>query len=213
MWRGAFKIKAVARLQPIVLAFVQPDFKVTAKNMKELLSLVRVGLPAAAAGFDAKEVRLHRRIPPGQQFHADTRRGFQNFSLGRADKTRIIALRLEEGKYVGAVEARDAAKRGDRRAHLAALECTEKTNRNARGLGDLRKGKAAPGAQSPKTLPRGERALGGQGNYTLVLEDMNDGGRIEAAGTPKKNGTLQQAHVGFAIEPVTALCPPRRDQS
>src|SRR5215467_2982957 len=66
MRNGAFKIKAVAWLQPIVLGFIQPDFKVTSKNMKELLSFVRVGLPAAAAGLDAKEVGLHRCASPGQ---------------------------------------------------------------------------------------------------------------------------------------------------
>src|SRR5579859_367394 len=79
----AFKIKTVAGLQPVMLALIQPDFKVAPKNMQEFLALVRVGLAAAAAGLYAEKVRLHRRVAPGKQFHANIRRSFQNFSFGR----------------------------------------------------------------------------------------------------------------------------------
>src|SRR5215831_8373509 len=77
----AFKIQAVAGLQPVVFAFVQPDFKITAKHVEKFLPFVRVGLPATATGLDAEQVGLHRRVSPGQQFHADVRRGFENLSF------------------------------------------------------------------------------------------------------------------------------------
>ena len=95
---------------------------------------------------------------------------------------------------------------------MAALERAEKADRNAGGFGDLRKGKAAPDAQAAKTLPGTERAFRGRRYYALALEDMNDRGRIEATSTPEKNGSLQQAHVGFAIQPVAALGALRSDQ-
>src|SRR5215469_6882344 len=95
MRRRAFKIQAVTGLQPVVFAFVQPDFKITAKHVQKFLTFVRVGLPATTAGLDAEEVGLHRRVSPGQQFHADIRRGFQNFSFRRADQARIVPRGLE----------------------------------------------------------------------------------------------------------------------
>src|SRR6266481_8848996 len=49
-------------------------------------------------------------------------------------------------------------------------------------------------------------------NNTLALEDMDDGGGIEAAGPAKENRALQQAHVGFGKQAVATLRTLRCDQ-
>jgi hypothetical protein len=54
-----------------MFTFAQPDFKFSTKHMKEFLSLVGIRFTAAATGFDAEEVRLHRRVSPGKQLHAN----------------------------------------------------------------------------------------------------------------------------------------------
>ena len=68
----------------------------------------------AGPGFDAKKVRLHGGIAPGQQLHANAGRGLQDFSLGRFDVPRGVSVGIEERNNVGFVEAGDAAQRGDR---------------------------------------------------------------------------------------------------
>src|SRR5215472_3726196 len=73
MRNRAFKIQTVAAFKPVMLAWIQPDFKISAKHMQEFLPLVRVGFAAAPAGLHAKKVRLHRRVAPRQQFHANVR--------------------------------------------------------------------------------------------------------------------------------------------
>src|SRR5919109_2588611 len=95
MRNRAFKIKTVAGFQPIMFAFIQPDFKISPQHMQKFLSLVRVGFATASAGFHTKKVRFHRRVSPGEQFHANIRRGFQNFSFRRPDQALIFAGSLE----------------------------------------------------------------------------------------------------------------------
>src|ERR1700694_5420355 len=112
----------------IMLLGVEPDLKISAKNVQEFLAFVRVGCTAAATRFDAEKMRLHRRVPPGEQLHAHAWRGLQDFSLMRAHKARIIARSFEQGKNVRVVEAGDAAQRGNRGAHLAALQGAEETD-------------------------------------------------------------------------------------
>src|SRR5258708_9628703 len=81
MRRGAFEVKAVARLQSIVLAGTQPDFKRAAKDVEEFLAFVRVGFAAAPTWFHTKKMRLHGGISPRQEFHAYACLGFHNFPL------------------------------------------------------------------------------------------------------------------------------------
>src|SRR5437588_387160 len=138
----------------IMLLGVEPDLKISAQDVQEFLSFVRVGFAAAATGLDAEKMRFHRRVSPSKKFHAHVRRGLQDFSLIRAHQARIIAGSFEEGKNVRAVKARDAAQRGDRRAHLPALESAEKTNGDAGGASHLSQRKAAPRSQAPAVLLR-----------------------------------------------------------
>src|SRR5258708_31381306 len=138
----------------IMLLGVEPNFKVSAKDVQEFLALVRVGFTAAASGFDAEKMRLHRRVSPGQQFHAHVRRSLQDFPLIWAYEARIIAGSFEEGENVGAIEAGDAAQGGDRGAHLAALEGAEKTDGDTGGASHLGQRKAAAGPEAAGTLPR-----------------------------------------------------------
>src|SRR4029077_8521846 len=58
MRRGAFKIKAVAALQMVLLA-VKGDLQFSAEHEEELLAFVGVGLAAAGLGGDAEQMRLH----------------------------------------------------------------------------------------------------------------------------------------------------------
>src|SRR5713226_5620410 len=120
--------------------------------MQEFLTFVRVGFTAAPSGFDAEKMRLHHRVSPGQQLHAHFRRGFQDFSLIGAYQPRIIAGGFEERKNVGAVEARDAAQRGNRGTHLAALESAEKAHGDTSGASHLRQRETSPGSQAAETL-------------------------------------------------------------
>src|SRR5580704_2936841 len=61
MRRGALEIEAVPRFEPVMFLAVQPDFKNAAKYVQELFAFVRVRLPTAPTGFDAKKMRLHHR--------------------------------------------------------------------------------------------------------------------------------------------------------
>src|ERR1035438_3846798 len=70
MRRGAFKIKAVAALQMVLLAS-QRDLQFSAEHEQELLAFVGVGLTAARFWFDSKKMRLHYFVAPGEQFHAN----------------------------------------------------------------------------------------------------------------------------------------------
>src|SRR5258708_38533020 len=148
------EIEAVATFKNIMFLRVEPNLKIPAHDMQEFLAFMRVGFTAAPSGFDAEKMRLHHRVSPGQQLHAHFRRGFQDFSLIGAHQPRIIARRFEERKNVGAVEAGDAAQRGNRGAHLATLEGAEKAHGHTGGASHLRQGEAAAGSQAAETLSR-----------------------------------------------------------
>src|SRR6267142_6613672 len=148
----AFEIKTVAGFQAVVFFAVQPDFKITTKDVQEFFALVRIGFAAAAAGFDAEEMRFHRCIAPGQQFHADVRRSLQDFSLSWANEPGMFPCGFEKREDVGAIEAGDAAERGDRGAHLAAFETAEKSHGYTGRSGYLRERESAPRSQAPETL-------------------------------------------------------------
>src|SRR5208282_1391924 len=104
MRRGAFKIKAVAALQMVLLA-VKSDLQLSTQYEKELLAFVGVRLAAAGLGRDAEQVRLHYFVSPGEQFHAHAGTGFEHLALGRAHQSGIRFRRIEKIKDVGAVIA------------------------------------------------------------------------------------------------------------
>ncbi len=209
----AFEIEAVAGFQVVVLLAVQPDFKITTKDVQEFFALVRIGFAAAAAGFDAEEVRFHRRIAPGKQFHANVRRSLQDFSLRWANEPGMFAGGFEKREDVGAIEAGDTTERGDRGAHLAALETAKKSHGYAGGTRYLREGESAAGSQAPETLTGMRLNFRSGRNNALAFQHMNDGGRIEAASAAKKNRALEQAHIRFGIKTVAALRAQRRDEA
>ena len=207
MWSGAFKVKTVAGFETVVFIVFQPNFEIAAEDVEKFFAFVGVGFAAAAAGAHAEEVRLHGGVAPGEEFHADAGSGFENFALGRAHETGILFRGFKKGKDIRAIETCDAAKRRDRGAHLAAFKGAEKTDGDAGGAGDLREREAAAGAQAAETLAG--KALGifcrGCGGVALALEDVHDGGGIEAAGAAEKNGPAQEAHVGVGVFAVAAL--------
>src|SRR6266404_3268081 len=211
--RGAFKIQAIARFQEIVAVVVQPEFELAAQDMQEFLAFVGVGFAAAAAGFHAEEVRLHGGVAPGEKFHADLGAGFEDFALRGTHKMLPFTVRFEEGDDVGFVKTGDAAERGDRTAHLAALEGAEESDGNAGGAGDLGEGKFAAHPEAAKALAGKLRRVGGGGDDALFFEDVHDGRGIQAARTAEENGALQQADVGFGVHPITTLGALRRNEA
>src|SRR6516162_5375531 len=106
---------------------------------------------AAAAGFDAKKMRLHCGVAPSQQLHPDGGAGLKDFTLRRTNKGLGVPVRFEHGKDIGFVEARDAAEGGDRGAHLAALESAQKAYGDTRGAGDLSQRMFFSMARAPPT--------------------------------------------------------------
>src|SRR5258708_38373279 len=103
MWRGTLEIKTVARLHAEMLIGVEPDFEFAAQDVQEFFAFVSVRFAAAAAGLDAKKMRLHGRGAPGKKFHADALGGFANSALDCAHEFGIVPRRLEERKNIGAI--------------------------------------------------------------------------------------------------------------
>src|SRR5258708_8851641 len=192
---------------------VAPNLKISAHDMQEFFAIMRVGFAAAASRFDAEKMRLHRRVSPGQQLHAHFRRGFQDFSLVRAHQARIISGGFEERKNVGAVEAGDAAQRGNRGAHLAALESAEKADGDSSGPSHVGQRKAAAGTQAAEPLPGGERTFCWGRDDSLALEHVGDGGGVEVAGPAKENSALHQPRVRFGKKEGWALRTLRRNEA
>src|SRR5450755_1965548 len=104
MRRGAFKIKAVAAPQMVLLAG-QRDLQFSAQYEQELFALVGIRLAAARFWFDSKKMRLHYFVAPGEQFHANTGAGFEHLALGWAYQSGIRFRRIEKIKDVGAIVA------------------------------------------------------------------------------------------------------------
>src|SRR5260370_9856403 len=107
-------------------------------------------------------------MSPGQQLHAHVRRGLQDFSLIRTHQARMFTSGFEERKNVCTVEAGDAAQRGNRGAHLAALEGAEKTNGDTGRASHLSQRKAAAGPQAAEAPARGEPTLGRAREHPLA---------------------------------------------
>jgi len=120
---------------------------------------------------------------------------------------------FEKREDVGAIEAGNAAKRGDRGAHLAALEAAEKSHGYAGGSRYLREGESPARSQAPETLTGMRLRFPKGGDDALAFQYMNDGGGVEAASAAEKNRALEQAHIGFGIEAIAALRAQRRDEA
>src|SRR4029077_7899755 len=120
--------------------------------MQELFAFMRVRSPTAATGFDAKKMRLHHRLAPGQKLDAHAGSGLQNFSLAGPDKPRIFRGGFKQRQNICAIEPRDAAQRGDGGAHLAAFERAEEANGILGGLRPLCEGQSAANTQPTEAL-------------------------------------------------------------
>ena len=115
---------------------------------------------------------------------------------------------------LGAILVGDAIERGlDIVHHLAALEAAEKSHGYVGGARYLREGESTARSEAPETLTGMRRAVRSGRNDALSFQYMNDGGRIEAASAAEKNRPLEQAHIGFGIEAITALCAQRSDEA
>src|SRR5258707_7658426 len=204
MGRGAFEIQTVPRFQPIVFRAVEPDLEFSAEDVQKFFPFVSVGFATATVRLHAEEMGLHRGVPPGEQLHANTGSGLQDFPLAGTHEMRIFSRSLEKRQDIRTVEARDAAKSGDRGTHLAALDGAEESDGDTRGFGDLCEGKPAARAETAKTLPRKSRGFRRRRYDALPLQNVNDGGGIQAASATEKERTLEQADVAVSVEAVAA---------
>jgi len=211
MWSGAFEIEAVTRFEFVVALIVKPDFEFTAKNVEEFFAVVRIGLAAAAARFDAEKMRFHGSVAPGEQFHADAAAAFEDLSFGWTNERRCIAVRVEQRHEVRFVESRDALQCGDRRAHLAALQCAQKTDRDASGARHLCEREAAFQAETAKALARRLPGICRRERKSLFLQNVNDRGGIQAPSSAKEDCALEETNVRFAIQAIAAFRALRRD--
>src|SRR4029077_16255230 len=157
-----------------MLLAVKPDFKLSAKDVQEFFAFMRIRFAAATTGLDAEKMRFHHRVSPGQQLHAHIRRGLEDFSLIWAHQARSITGSFKERKNVRSVEARDAAQRGNRGAHLPSFKRAEKTNGDSGRASHLSQRKAAAGPQAAEALPGQEPALRLSSDNSLALEHVND---------------------------------------
>ncbi len=183
---------------------VQPDFKFAAEDVEKLLAFMGVRFAAAAAGFDAEEMRFHGSVAPGEEFHADIGAGFKDFALGRADERLSIAVSFKHGEDIRFVEAGDALKCGNGGAHLTAFEGAEKADGDFGGARDCRQRKAALHAQASKALAGRLASIGWRRDYSLFLEDVYNRGRIEAASAAKEESTLEETDVRLGVHAIVA---------
>ncbi len=160
---------------------MQPDFEFAAQDVEKFFALVRVGFTAGAAGLDAEEVWLHGGVAPGEKFHTDLGTGFEDLTLGGANKVLSVAVGFKHGEDIGFVKTRDALKRGNGGTHLAALEGAQKTDGNLCGAGDLSERQAAFDAQTAEALAGRLQSVGRSGDDALFFKNVYNRGGIEAA--------------------------------
>ena len=67
--------------------------------------------------------------------------------------------------------------------------------------------------QSAETQTRELRCIVRSGDNPLFLEDVSNGGRIEAARATQKKRTLQKTYIGFRIHAILTLRAVRSDES
>src|SRR5262252_8531286 len=171
---GTLKVEAVAGPEQVVLVLIQPDFEMAAQNVKKFLAFVRVRLAAVAARLDAEKMRFHGSVAPGEQFHANAFGGFEDFAFSRFHHARVLFCRLEEGKNIGPVIARDTAQSGDRCPHLSAFKRAQKADRNVGGFCNLGQRESAPLAKAAEARTGRDRIFRRDRNDTLPFKDMND---------------------------------------
>src|SRR5689334_5486522 len=83
----ALEVEAVAGLQAILITFeryvqLAPEYK------KKFFALVGVGITTAGMGRDAKQVRLHNRVSPGEQLHTHAGARLEDLAALRPDQSR-----------------------------------------------------------------------------------------------------------------------------
>jgi hypothetical protein len=209
----AFEVEAVAGTQAVVALMLEPDFEFAPQDVEKFLAFVRVRFSAASARFHSEEMWLHSSVTPGEKFHAYFGIGLEDFAFVGTHERGSVAVGIKERNDIGFVKARDAAQRGDGRTHLAALKGAKKTDGDACGTGHLCEGKSALHTQTAEDLSGRLASFGGNNRVALFFQNVNDGGGVEPARAPKKNSTLQQAHIRFGIETITAFRALRRDES
>src|SRR6266568_6544703 len=129
----ALEIKTVAGLEAVFFS-PEKNLQLALEHKKKLFTDVSVGFATARVWSNAEKMRLHDRISPGQQLHADSRASFQDFACIRPHQMFVGFRGVVKIENVGFVIARQFAQSADRRTHLRPLESTEESNRDAGGL-------------------------------------------------------------------------------
>src|SRR5438105_2809577 len=206
--RSTFKIKAVSGLQPVFL-FLELNLQLSTEHVKKFLAFVRVRLTAAGIGRDPKKVRLHDRITPGKQFHAHSGPGLQHFTVVGAYDAAIRFCRIKKIQDVRLVKPCQFAQRADRGTHVRPLQRAEEPYGNSYVLGNLGQGKSSLDAQLAQV-----QTDGGAGSVTrrlypaILLEHLQDSGRVQSADPTQEAGALEQFYVLGGVKPVLAFGAP-----
>src|SRR5438552_18667554 len=102
------------------------DLQLALQYKKKFFPNVSVGFAAACPRSNAEQMRFHNRVSPSQQFHADSRSCFENFSSLGAHQMFVRLGGVVKIEYGGFVVAGKPAQRTDRSGHLRAFDGAEK---------------------------------------------------------------------------------------
>jgi len=152
-----------------VFFVANPNLKCAANHVKEFLAFVGVRLAATAAGLDAKEMRLHGLVAPGEKLHANAFCGFEDATVFWRNQAGICFGRVEERKKIRAIKTSDPSQRSNGSAHLATFKRAEESDGDASGASDLQQGKVAALAQATETLAGREDTFCGNGDDALTF--------------------------------------------
>ena len=113
----ALEVKAVARFQAI-LFIAEKNLQLAFQNVQKFFTDMGIRFAAACVGSDAKKVRLHDCVAPGQQLHADAWASLKHFPGFGFHQILVRFRSVVEIDNIGFVLARQFAQSSDRCAHL-----------------------------------------------------------------------------------------------
>ena len=213
---AAFKIKTVAFFAAAGFRRSAGKFPACLSGCTEIPRLRARTIRRSRRRRDAKQMRLHQRVAPRQQFHAHAGAGVQNFALGLASRgpdslpTDQTAQECSCGKIAPVVRnvatdalicSRSSALRNPTETPAARATCESEYPLRKR----MRRKRA------PTGLALGRVIRGGK--HALFSQQMHNRRSVQSARAAQKLRALQDAHVALRVEPVLTACPLRRNQS
>ena len=159
-------------------------------------------------------MRLHYRVSPRQQFHANSRTCLQHLPLFGRNQATIGFRGIIKIKNIGLVKTRQLAQRAHGCTHMGAFKCAKKPHRDAGSLRHASQRKLSILAQLTQTNADGAgRAIWRRAHETRLFEHLHNGGSVQASDLAQKSGALEQFHIGRSIETIFARGAPRAGES